>query len=139
MAQFLDTASTSLLEKGLNVAALRHKVIADNIANVDTPGYKRKEVSFESELAQVMKGNSQMKMDGSINNSRHIPIMASSIHEVNSKTHHTKEQSYRNDENNVDIDKEMAVLAKNTLWYDAMITQISRRLSGLKNVIKEVR
>ncbi|QGG48164.1 flagellar basal body rod protein FlgB [Heliorestis convoluta] len=137
--RFFDTASTNLLEKGLDAAALRHRVIADNIANVDTPGYKRKEVHFEQELAQKLSHSSMMRLEGTVNNKRHISLGHFSTDNLKGNIIDTGQQKYRNDENNVDIDKEMTMLAKNTLWYDAMLTQIARRLSGLKTVIKEVR
>ena len=48
--RIFDSAPINLLEKALAGSSLRHKVISDNIANINTPGYKRKEVSFEEEL-----------------------------------------------------------------------------------------
>ena len=48
----------------LDVAALRHKVIAQNVANVNTPGYHRLEVSFEKELAKVVEGAGPERQDG---------------------------------------------------------------------------
>lgn len=137
MAGFLETPSISLLERGLNTASLRHQVIADNLANVDTPGYKRKEVAFEDQLISVLEKGTGIK--GVITHPKHIPIGISSPDEVVPRVSTQEDQEYRNDKNNVDIDREMAVMAKNTLWFEAMLTQISSKLSGLKNTIREVR
>ena len=55
--------SATLLEKMLDVSSVKHKVIANNIANVNTPGYKKMEVSFADQLEKVLNKDSMNKFD----------------------------------------------------------------------------
>jgi len=72
IANILFTSGMALMEKGLDAAALRNTVIANNLANVDTPGYKRSEVAFEDVFRKALNGKSGLK--GAVTNERHIPI-----------------------------------------------------------------
>jgi flagellar basal-body rod protein FlgB len=112
------------IEKGLDAAWLRNNVISQNIANVDTPGYKRKVVQFEEFLDSEMKtgrisqGKSALSDDG-------IRIIED-----------PSESSYRSDGNNVDIENEMALLAANSLRYNTLIQKLNGDFQRLKLVIK---
>lgn len=53
--KLIDTQHTDLLKKALDAYALRQKAIASNVANIDTPGYKRLEVNFEDALQKAQK------------------------------------------------------------------------------------
>ncbi|MBC9783408.1 flagellar basal body rod protein FlgB [Heliobacterium chlorum] len=135
MAGFLDLPIVRILERGLDASSLRHQAISDNLANIDTPGYKRKEVVFEDELASALRGDS---FQGKLTHPKHIPLSDSSSN-ASAKVVTQEDQEYRNDKNNVDVDREMALLAKNTLWYDGMVSLASQKLSTLKSTIREVR
>ncbi|ABZ84774.1 flagellar basal-body rod protein flgb, putative [Heliomicrobium modesticaldum Ice1] len=137
MIGFLETPILRSLEKGLDAASTRHQVIADNLANVDTPGYKRKEVQFEDELAAVIDREAS-GMTGKRSDPRHIPLNGG-IGDLSVRVVTQESESFRNDGNNVDVDREMALLAKNSLWYNGMINTISHKLSGIKNVLQGVR
>ncbi|MCT4613047.1 MAG: flagellar basal body rod protein FlgB [Clostridia bacterium] len=102
-------------EKALDVAAMRNKVINQNIANVNTPGYKRSEVKFEEYLQAAGKNISDV--DASVE--KDLSIVEGRI-----------------DGNNVVIDKEMAELAKNTIRYNAMIRQVSSKMERIKSVLR---
>lgn len=110
-----------IIHKALDAAWTRNEAIAQNIANVDTPGYKRKTVSFEEELRQAMEKKDFKKSDAD-----KIDIRV---------TEDNKSLSMRLDGNNVDIDSEMAQLAKNTIKYNALIQLAG--YSKIKMVIKE--
>lgn len=112
------------IERGLDAAWLRNDVISQNIANVDTPGYKRKVVQFEEFLNNEMKTGriSQGKSRFSTNG---IQI-----------TEDPAESSYRSDGNNVDIENEMALLAANTLRYNTLIQRMNGDFQKLKTVIR---
>ncbi|MGI6669484.1 MAG: flagellar basal body rod protein FlgB [Acetivibrionales bacterium] len=131
------TGSLKLREKALDAAWLRNEAIAHNIANVDTPGYKRTTVEFEEHLENAI-GNSSFK--GFTTDRRHIRI--GSADPDNVKIRVTK--SYRNlstrlDGNNVDIDSEMASLAKNNIRYNTLVQSISSGYQRLLSVISEGR
>lgn len=123
----------NILNKALDGIWLRDKAINHNISNVNTPNYKRLTVSFEEQLRQAMT-NSETRLNRT--HSKHIPI-STKLDEVNPKINVDKNYSYRFDKNNVNIDRESADLAKNTIMYNAVINQIINEFDKIKNVISE--
>ncbi len=117
-------------KRALDASSLRHEVIANNIANVETPNYKRKKVVFESLLADSMD-NMKLKMAKT-----HEKHMDTSLEGMPYYIQTDTSFSERIDGNNVNIDAEMAEQAKNTIKYDALITQTSSQIRRLKNAIK---
>jgi flagellar basal-body rod protein FlgB len=123
--------SISYLEKGLNAAVLRQEVLANNIANVETPGFKKSIVVFE-EVLQKTRQKQQLNSVLLKTNDRHLPW---EFKLPEPKVVTLASTSMRNDFNNVDIDQEMALLAKNSIYFQALTEQIHRIFSGLKTVI----
>jgi len=98
------------MKSGLNAAQLRSKTIANNIANINTPNYKRKYVKFEETLNNVNKtGKIEVKTDTS--------------------------GAVRTDGNNVDLENEKVNQAANTLMYNGLISLTNSKLSMAKSVI----
>lgn len=122
-----DRQVYELIKKGLDASSLRSKVIANNIANINTKGYKKYFVSFEDTLQKSID-DIEMKT----NDERHIKSVPESG-EISIKQDITS--SMREDGNNVDIDNEMANQAANTLMYNALISQINNRLANERYVI----
>jgi flagellar basal-body rod protein FlgB len=130
----LGGASFQRMESALSAASLRQSVLANNIANVDTPYYKRSDVAFEEMLAQAIGGqNGSQALPGRVTNARHIPINGSSM------TFLPKPQvvaedttSINNNRNNVDIDKEMALMAENQLRYNLLVQQINHDVKMMR-------
>lgn len=127
------TATFNLLSKGLDVSSKRHKVISNNIANVNTPLFKRQIVTFEDEMAKVFDG--KVDIVGRREDDRHIPIGEINYMDVNPTTIKDRIHVMRNDKNNVDIDVEMSDLAKNTMTYQIHSTRLAAMFSGLNDVI----
>jgi flagellar basal-body rod protein FlgB len=126
----LFSGTISTLDKALNYSTTKQKVISQNIANVDTPNYKAKDVSFKAAFNEAL-GESLV---ANRTNARHF---------VFNKTNHssstiiTKNQvSYNESGNSVDIDQEMADLATNQIYYNALTERISGKFSSLQNVIR---
>lgn len=117
---FADQTTTTL-RKCLDAAGLRQRVIADNIANVETPGFTRSEVAFEDKLRQAMNS-----FDPTI-----------SIENVEPEVLPDNITPARADGNNVSIDKEMAGMVKNTLQYEALIQLMNLRSLMLRTAITE--
>lgn len=128
----LQSTQVSVLEKALSAASLRHKVISNNIANVNTPKFKKSEVSFENQLELAMSAE---KSPIARTHERHLPIKSTSLDDVEPTINTITTTSFRNDDNNVDIDSEMAGLAKNSITYSAVADQINKYFSNLKSVI----
>jgi len=133
----LFNKTMSLMEKGLDAASLRNSVIANNLANVDTPGFKRSDVLFEEELRKAISQQGRIK--GLVTNEKHIPIGGRSAPEVRPKITVTNETSMRNDGNNVDIDREMAALAKNTILFSVLAQELNGEFQKLRSAIFEGR
>lgn len=127
----LSSPQETVLEQALGAAALRHKVIANNVANVNTPGFKKSDVVFEDKLAAALSGNTLPMARTHANHLRGRQGDAFTPSVVtDTKT------SLRTDGNNVDIDAEMANVAKNTIYYDAVAKQLGRYFSNLKSAIR---
>lgn len=121
----------NLIKKSLDASTLRSKVIANNIANVNTKDYKRYYVSFEDSLNQNLD-----ELELKTNDDRHIQT-AEEPGQV--KIEQDTNSSMREDGNNVDIENEMVNQASNTLMYDALITEASNRLAMTKYIINDGR
>ncbi|SHM10349.1 flagellar basal-body rod protein FlgB [Caldanaerovirga acetigignens] len=126
-----------LLKKYMDVKWLRHEVLANNIANVDTPNFKRSDVIFEDLLKNYLKENSS-KLPLSTTNEKHIQNIWS-VRDVKPKIIIQNDRTLRNDGNNVDIDKEMVDLARNALSYNILAEQVQREFSLLRSAITEGR
>lgn len=121
----------NLAEKAIDVSWKRNEVISNNIANVDTPRYKSKSVKFEEYLQGEtkflgLKKTSLRHIGNSNNNEPKIVTDNSS-------------SSYRLDGNNVDIESEMASMAKNTIKYNVLVQSVNSKFRRLQSVISEGR
>ncbi len=125
-----------ILEKSLDVESLRKKVIADNVANVDVPHFKRSEVNFESELKRALDNNkytNENRVPALITDNRHIPFFVEwDIKSVQPRINLDYSTSMRNDGNNVDIEKEMVDAAKNKMRYDALVAALNHNFKMIK-------
>lgn len=124
-------SSIKYLENGLEAASLRQEVISNNIANVETPGFKKSVVAFESLLEDALR-KEQISKYLHKTHDNHLP---GKFKLPEPKLVTIKNTSMRNDLNNVDIDEEMALLAKNTIMFQALSEQLNNKFSGLKMVI----
>lgn len=122
----LITPLMIMLEKKLDAAALRQKVIANNLANVDTPGFKKSHVEFEDVLRQAQNKDSLRLRT---TDSRHIDFSIN-IQAAQARVVIDNSTSQRNDGNNVDIDSEMTALAKNGIDYQAISQILGKKYSG---------
>jgi len=124
-----------LLEKGLDVESLRRKVIANNIANVDVPHYRRSEVNFESELKRAImdREEKENKLPALMTDERHIPFFVPrDVTSVRPRIRLDYDMVARNDGNNVDAEKEMVDAAKNLMRYNAFTTSLNHNFRMLK-------
>lgn len=119
----------NVLDKAADASWLRNECIANNIANVSTPGYKREDITFQSELKRAMTYNDYETMDAKVSHLRAEDLQARTYKDYSGF-------SYRLDGNNVDIDTENAILAKNQLMYEGLLNGISQEFENLKSVMK---
>jgi len=129
---------TLVQEKALDAAWLRNEVLSHNIANVDTPTYMRKDVDFEKYLRNALDSG----LDDLIVHRRHnfrfnAKPDIESLHPKINEEYNT--MAMRIDGNNIDIDEEMAQMAKNTIRYNTMIQSVNSKFANIKHVISEGR
>lgn len=132
--QLLNGAGFNKLETALQAANIRQGVLANNIANVDTPYFKRSNVSFESLLKSEMDGN-RLTLKGRRTDTKHFDIGPSSSIPV--PVISTDESTAMNNNlNNVDIDSEMTRLAENQLRYNSYIEQINYQIKFKRTAVE---
>lgn len=118
-----------VLGKAADASWLRNEAISNNIANVNTPGYKRQDVSFEEELKHALKANKYESLDEKISDIDPDRIEGRVYTD-------SANYSYRLDGNNVDIDNENVELASNQIKYNALVQSINGKFTDLQKVIK---
>ncbi len=126
-----------LLKKGINANNFRYEVIANNIANADTPGFKRSSVTFEAQLKRAFEVENDKSLEAIVTDERHIPFKVPvNWDEVNPKRVLDYASSMRNDGNNVDIDRESTDLSKTTLVYSALLDLLKHDYNLINLVLK---
>jgi len=129
------TGTIDLLEKSLSAASLRQRVMANNIANANTPGFKKSDVIFEDLLSQALNRGPGLRQVRT--HERHLSREAASVAQVQPQIVSSNATAVRNDGNNVDVEAEMANIAQNNLYYNALAQQVSGKLNALKTVINQ--
>lgn len=119
----------NVLDKAADASALRNRIIGDNIANIDTPGYKRQDVSFEEDLRRALKNSRYQSLDEKVGSVR--------LDRLNGTVYTDyANYSYRIDGNNVDVDNENVELASNQLKYNGIMQSMTSQFSNLQSVMK---
>ena len=123
------------LEGALDAAALRQKVIANNIANINTPGYQAKAVAFEEHLRKALAseedGFTPAALGFTPEEQKLLELGPGGVANIRPTIHQSTGKP--------DINKEMVNLAKNQIYYEVLSMRISGYLSGLKYVIENIR
>ncbi len=127
-----SSISSKLFEQ-LNFRGERQKVISSNIANINTPGYKTKELVFEDELKNSITNNS---LQMTATNSRHMTNVNSSLANSNPKLMEVENLEEQNDGNNVNIDTQMGEMSKNKVLFDAIQSSIKRDSKLFRSVVE---
>ncbi|WAH44650.1 flagellar basal body rod protein FlgB [Alicyclobacillus fastidiosus] len=125
-----------LLQMSLDAATLRQQVYANNIANAETPGYKRQDVAFETYFQQALNSAPQAQMGET-----HIPLSTSgsalnNLPDVQPTVYTDTSSTVDNDGNNVDLSSEMVDIAENQVKYEVLAQDVSTRLQRLTTAIQ---
>ncbi len=128
MSHIFDSTVHSL-ERALNFSTTKNKAISQNIANVDTPGYKSKSVTFKDVLSQAQERSFTAKRT----DSKHIPF---SVNNNAGTVQENSNTTYNHNGNNVDIDYEMTKLAENQIYYNSMVDRFNDKMRTLQTVIR---
>jgi flagellar basal-body rod protein FlgB len=119
----------------LDAAMLRQRVIANNIANVDTPNFKRSEVRFEELFARELEAVKAPRFTAYRTNPKHFPITGPFSSEVTPQIVTDETTAMNNNNNNVDIEYEMALMASNQIYYNTLIQQVSNEIKKTRTAI----
>ena len=115
----------NVLDKAADASSQRNKAIANNIANIDTPGYKRQYVSFAANLEEALRHSRFESLDDKVGSIRLDRLRGRQYTDAVG-------YSYRLDGNNVDIETENAELAKNNLLYNGLTQSITAEFQNLR-------
>ena len=114
----------NILDKAADAANLRNELLTNNIANVSTPNYKRKDLDFESVLQGELAGEKNLKKAN-----QNLETLDAQVYTDNASL------SYRLDGNNVDINTEEARLAENQIKYQALVDLMNQEFARYNTVL----
>ncbi len=135
LEQILNSKTIDYLSRGMTAATMRQEVISHNIANVNTPNYRRSVVEFEDLLAKEIYGeDTGDKLQMVRTRDKHLPAERKPIHAVPTMVEDNT-TIMREDNNNVDIDIEMSTLLKDQLYFNALASQMRGHVTKVRNVI----
>lgn len=122
---------TNILNKAADASWMRENVITNNIANIDTPGYKRQDVDFESVLQKALGKTKYSSLD------KKVRELNQDLGKLTTTSYtDAANYSYRLDRNNVDENTENAELASESLRYQLLTTAITNNFSRMQTVLK---
>lgn len=134
IGSLFNNRSLKVMHNAMDAAMLRHDILADNVANVNTPGFKRSDVVFEQPLMAALDGRG---FRGRKTRDGHRDLFGLPAQDVVARAVTFRELSMRNDENNVDIDKEMGDLAKTQLHFRAVAQAYMAEGGKVSNMIQK--
>ncbi len=118
-------------DDALLVRSKRTEILASNIANADTPGYKAQDIDFKQAMASAQSGDSKFKLNTT--NSKHIDAKGSSIDgDIKYRVNHQPSV----DGNTVETQVEKTQFAKNALEYSFSLEMLNKKFSGIKKVMR---
>lgn len=133
MKQIFDR-TTDALAASLAFRSLRQNVGTSNIANAETPGYHAKKVDFEDALQRALDLESASVSTSSRD---HFAIGPGSIGRAKADVYDNPEAAVTNDQNTVDLEKEMAQLQENSILYKAALQLINKKLGAIRYAATE--
>ena len=130
MSSFFDKTSEALATS-LTMRQLRQNVTQSNIANAETPHYKAQKLDFENALAASLDANGLTNLA-----TTHVDhISSGSVENITAQVFDNPEVAVNNDGNTVDLEKEMAALAENSILYKSALQLINKKMAAIKYAI----
>jgi flagellar basal-body rod protein FlgB len=139
-ARPFDSSTMRGLTTALGGLSKRQNAISNNIANVETPGYRAQEVSFEASLNKLLSNGVEL-MGLETTHGDHIdarPRLNGRVDGI-AQQHESSSAALRNDGNNVDVEREMALLSETSIRFAAVSQIVANRYASLKSAIFEGR
>lgn len=136
MGKPYSIVDTTMLEKALSAASMRQQVISNNIANVNTPGYVGQTVVFENHLREALANEEAAKGEESESLAVTGVVDKDMALDGTGFTMASLQPTITDQAGRVDVNQEMANLAKNQIMYNALATKISGIYGALKWVVE---
>ncbi len=133
---FFNDPAINQMERFLDGASRRQALIASNLSNIDTPGYKTVDVDFEGELKSAIDDNGTVAQ---VTNDRHLTVSIDSRGNAPGRVKEVEGLTLRNDLNNVNIDREMARMSMNNVLFSAITQLVIKNVNIIKSAILEGR
>lgn len=131
MSDFVLDDALRAARIALDGLSLRQELIGNNVANIDTPGYKAQEVEFETALQQAIGSSKRLQMKAT--SGSHLASRSRGVHfRVNPRAG----VSSRADGNTVNIDSELSQMAETGIRYQALTRLVNRKLDLLKEIAR---
>lgn len=132
----LFDAHLNLLQRSMDFRVKRNSMLASNVANLETPGFKAKDLVFENALGEAMKAHIPGPLN--VTNARHMDGRPGlTLNQVKSQVIESEAPEGSLDGNSVDLEKEMAKLGENQLTYQALTQMTGYKFAKLKTVLRE--
>lgn len=131
MKAFSGVDTTTLLVKAMDTATLKHRILANNIANADTPGFNPTRLNFQETLRRSLEGRGGFALR--TDHPRHFDFT-----EYRPDFERIAFLS-KNDYNKVDLDEQMASLSENTGQYNTYARLLSRRFQAARSMLNDLR
>ena len=129
----IDDRTLKALATSLNMRQMRQELIASNVANAETPGYKAKRIDFEAALARALDIDKQQSLLS--NDEKHFNVGGGGFDNLEPTIYNDANGILSEDGNTVDRDAEMSKMAENKILYDASVQLLNKKLGLLKYVI----
>jgi len=136
---FFEDAGMLKMERFMDLAVRRQKLIASNLSNVDTPGYKTVDIDFDQELQTHIAGGAGQGISMAVTDARHLATSSGAQAASAAQAREVDGLTLRNDLNNVSIDREMSELSTNAMKFAAVSQMIAGKFRTLKSAITEGR
>ena len=137
MAGFtLFGATQQLLSFSMRLRSMRHELLAGNIANADTPGYRAKDLDFSAALKAAVAPEKQAGADARLQLIAARPSESAAAFAPESLIR-VQDAEGKFDDNSVDLDRQIASLVENSLSYETSLTLLGRTLANLRYAISE--
>lgn len=124
-----------MMVKSLNMMSTRQNLISSNISNVDTPGFKASDIDFQAQLRDAMGSKGALNMKAT--NEKHYGPSNHNMMKMEPEPFE-EDTVAKSNGNNVDVDKEMAKMAENQIYYNATIQLMMKRGSTIRSAVTEL-
>ena len=135
MSQKLFDTTTQALGSSINLRQMRQSLTSANIANAETPGYKAKKLDVEDALSRALQLESMNQLNAE--NKDHFSTGPGALSRLKADVYDNPDITVTNDGNTVDLEKEMATLAENTILYKAALQLINKKIASLRYSVTE--